>query len=115
MPEVRLRAPGFDCQSAADANKDDEQVCFEIGTTDDRNGHEAEDAKQQPVDIAPPGALPIHVFEILLSKRPPNVDDQENCDEKPTQQNTAVARPELCSSGAERWHERHYTARVMKL
>ena len=62
---------------------------------DDRQGHEAENAEQQPVHVEPPGAVPIHNLQILFCQRPPDVNDKQNRNEKPAQQNTAVAGPDL--------------------
>ena len=78
MPEVGLRSPGFDSQPAADADKDNQQVCPEICARDDGNGHEKENAKQQPVHVQPPGAVPIHIREIFFGERPPDVNDQKD-------------------------------------
>ena len=94
MPEIGLCAPGLDRQSPADADEDDQQVSLEIRLADDRDGHESKNAKQQPVDVAPPGAVPVYIRQILLCQWPPDVHDQENGHQKPAQQDAAVAGPQ---------------------
>ena len=93
MPEVGLSPPGFDRQSAADADEDDKQVRFEIGAGDDRDGHKRKNADQQPVDVAPPFPVPVYIGKIIHGKRPPDVNDQQDRNEKPAQQDTAVTGP----------------------
>ena len=94
MPEIGLRAPRLDRQPAAHAHEDDEQVCLEICPGDDGDRHEREDAEQEPVHVTPPLAAPIHIFEVFLGERPPDIDDQEDRKQKPTEQEPAVAGPE---------------------
>jgi len=87
MPEVGLRAPGFNRQPAADADEDDQRVGFEIGARHDGDGHEEENAEQKPIHVAPPCAVPIYIGEIFFGKGPPDVDDKEDGDKKPAEKN----------------------------
>ncbi len=96
MPEVRLCAPGFDRQPAADADEDNKQIPFEIGSGNDRDRHEDEYANQQPVNVAPPRTTPVHIREIVLDERPPDAEDEKDRDEKSAQQHAAIAGPEFC-------------------
>jgi hypothetical protein len=45
MPEIGLRTPGFNCQPTTDADKDDQQICCEIRTRNNGDGHEEENAQ----------------------------------------------------------------------
>lgn len=87
MPEIRLRAPRFDCQPAADADEDNEQIRFEVRPRNDSDRHEPEDAEQQPVHVAPPWSVPIHIFEVFLREGPPDVNDEEDREDESAQQN----------------------------
>lgn len=107
-PQIRLCAPGFDGQPPEDTDEDDEQVLSQVRTGNDRDGHKPKNADQQPVDIPPPRTIPIDVGKILLGQRPPDVDDQKNRNEKPAQQDRAVAGPDACERDAKRWHRRDY-------
>ena len=92
MPEIGLRAPGFNCQPAADADEDDQHIGFEICARNDGNGHEKENAKQQPVHVQPPGAVPIYIREIFFGERPPDVNDQKDGEQESAKQNGESAR-----------------------
>lgn len=105
VPEVRLCTPRFDGKSAKDSHEDDETIGLEVGAGDDRHRHEPKNAKQEPVNVMPPCAVPIHIFEVFLGKRPPDVDDEKNGQQKPAQQNTAIAGPKAPDGGAKRGHE----------
>lgn len=109
MPEIRLCAPRFDCQPAADANEDNEQVGFEICPRDDRHRHEPKDAEQEPVHGSPPCAVPIHVLEVFFRKGPPDVNDQEDREDEPAEEYGRVARPEVAKRVAKRGHGRDYS------
>ena len=106
MPEIRLCSPRFDRQSAADTDENDEQVCFDVRTADDGQGHEAEDAQQQPIHVAPPFAMPVYIFKVLFCQWPPDVYDQEDGNKEPAEQNTAIAGPEFGNGCAELCHGR---------
>ena len=108
MPKVGLCAPGFDGKPAADTNEDNEQIGFEIRTGNDREGHESEDAQQQPIHVAPPGTIPIYIFEIFLGEWPPDINNEENGQQKPAKQNTAIAGPKMFDGGADLGHNADY-------
>src|SRR5215211_1377622 len=95
MPKIRLRSPRFDSQSAADADKNNQQIRLDVCAADDCDGHEPKDAKQEPIDVAPPCTVPLHIGEIFLCKRPPDINNEKDRNEKPTEQNTAIAGPDL--------------------
>ena len=99
-PKVGLCSPRFNCQPTAQADEDDEQIRFEIGAGDDRDGYEPENADQEPIDVVPPFAIPIYIGKIFLCQRPPDVDDEKNSKEEPAQQDTAVAGPEFRDGSA---------------
>lgn len=98
-PQVCLRAPGLDRQPAADPHEYDQGVRAQVGTRHDGQGHEEEDADQQPVHVQPPRAVPVHVFENFNRERPPDVNDEKQGDEEAAQQNAAVPGPETRSRG----------------
>src|SRR5438093_713559 len=100
MPEIGLGSPRLDCQSTTNANEDDEQIRFEICVADNGNRYEPKDTKQEPVDISPPCAVPIYICKVFNCKRPPNINNQNDGNEKPAQQKPAVAGPEFCKCAA---------------
>ncbi len=85
-PQQGLGAPAFDGQPAKDAGQDDPGVDLQVGFEHDGDGHEQEDADQEPVDLAPERDGRVEGAEIFLSQGPPDVQDQPDDRQEAAQQ-----------------------------
>ncbi len=92
-PQVGLRSPAFDHQSARQPDQNDQAVRFQIRLRHDGQRHEQENAQQQPVHVVVPGDAGIHVAEVFLHQRPPDVNDEHAGEHEGAQQVIAVASP----------------------
>ena len=88
-----MSTPGFDHQSADHGDKNDEPIGAQVGAGDDGERHKQENADQEPVDVQPPGTVPVYIREDLFCQRPPDVNNEEDDQEETTQQYTAGACP----------------------
>ena len=87
MPEVGLCSPRFNCQTTADTYKDNQYIRFEVCPRHNGDGHEQENAQQQPIHIQPPRAVPINIGKYFFCKRPPDIKDEKDRYEKSAKQN----------------------------